>query len=264
MKASGPLAGRTIVVTRAADQAAALAGPLEELGAEVLLVPVVAIADPPDPAAVTAAIEALPTYDWLVLTSANGVDRFDAALRATGASLAGLAKPRVAVVGSETERRLRDLGGVAALVPRAFRAEGLAAAMREAGAGEGTRVLIARALDAREVLPDELRAAGCAVDVVAVYRTAPAAPSPDALARIAAGVDAVTFASGGTARYFVAALAEAGLDAGTVLRGTVLASIGPVTTAALAQMGFEPDVEASEATVTALAEALVAHFAQAP
>lgn len=263
--AEAPLTGRSIVVTRAAEQAVALAGALESFGADVLLMPVIAVAEPEDWGPVDEAIDSLGSYDWLVLTSRNGVDRFDGRLATRGLALASLADTRVAVVGSATAERLRECGVEPAVTPEEFNAEGLIEALRAAGVGPGTRVLVARAAEAREVLPDELRAAGCEVDVVEVYRLVTAAPPAGIVERLAAGdVDAVAFASGGTARRFAEILRAAGRFPDEVLRSVVIASIGPVTTNALREMGLRADVEASESTAFSLAEALAAYFAKGP
>jgi uroporphyrinogen III methyltransferase/synthase len=149
-----------------------------------------------------------------------------------------------------------------ALVPADFRAEGLVEAFRELGAGPGCRVLIPRAEDAREILPDELRAMGCEVDVVCVYRTRLAAADPQVIERLRAGsVDVVTFTSGAIARGFVSAIEGAGLDAEQVLGGLTVASIGPVTSDAVREMGFSVDVEAAESTMRSLVDAIAEKFA---
>jgi len=164
-------------------------------------------------------------------------------------------------VGSATAARLEAAGVRVDLVPREFRGEGLADAFREAEVCHGCRVLIPRALEAREILPATLRELGCEVDVVPVYRTVPAEPDHAVLDRIRTGtVDAVTFTSGSTVRNFVTLLDKVGLDAGKQMEQLVVASIGPVTTEALRKRGFEPDVEASESTMPALAEALGAYY----
>jgi len=259
-----PLEGRAIVVTRAADQAAGLAAPLQALGAEVLLMPVIDIAPPSDWAPADAAIEALADYDWIVLTSVNGVDTLAERLRVHGLRIEDLSGKRIAAVGSATAAHLRELGIEPAIVPGSFRAEGLVAAFAEIGAAPGARVLVARAEEAREVLPDELRALDFEVDVVPVYRVV-AAPAPeDVLDRFRdETIDAVTFASGGTARRFVEALAAAGMDAAKVTVGPIAASIGPVTSEALHELGIAVDVEATEATAESLVQALVDRFTAA-
>jgi uroporphyrinogen III methyltransferase/synthase len=144
-----------------------------------------------------------------------------------------------------------------AIVPERFRAEGLVESLGAVGPEAGPSVLIARAAEAREVLPDELRALGFHVDVVPVYRVIPIQPPADVLYRLASGdVDAVVFASGGTARRFVEALAAEGMDAAELLVGPVVASIGPVTTQALHGLGIAVDVQATESTVASVIEAL--------
>lgn len=266
-----PLAGRTIMVTRTREQAVALAGPLEALGAEVVAFPVIAIADPDDWAPVDETIAYLGDYDWVIFTSANSVDRFLARVQEHGSEPAdafGSHGPRVAVVGSATAARLAEAGVDVALVPGDFRAEGLIEEFRrlvaEAGAVSGWRILIPRALEAREILPDTLREMGHEVDVVPLYRTVAAKPDRGGLERLVAGtVDAITFTSGSTVRYFVDALKAAGLDPASLMSGLIVASIGPVTTAALAKRGFRADVEARESTMPELVKVLEDYFARA-
>ncbi len=260
----GPLAGRSVIVTRTREQAAALVEPLEELGADVLALPVIAIVEPEDWGQVDIAIAHLSDYDWVVLTSSNGVDRFLTRVREHGldpAERLASSGVNVAAVGSATASRLQSAGVTVDLVPRDFRAEGLIEAFRDADVCHGRRVLIPRALEAREILPETLRELGCEVDVVPVYRTVPAEPDLDVLDRIRKGsVDAVTFTSGSTVRNFIALLDKVGLDAGAHMKRLVVASIGPVTTEALRKRGFDADVEAAESTMPALADALARYF----
>ena len=230
-------------------------------GAEVLAFPVLETVDPEDWAPLDAAIANLATYDWVVLTSTNGVDRFLKRFRAVTGSRDAILGTRFAAVGSATAKKLAKHGLPPALVPEDFRAEGLVEAFREMGAGPGCRVLIPRAEEAREILPDELRAMGCDVDVVCVYRTQPAAPDPAVVERLQAGtVDAVTFTSGAIARGFVSALLAAGLDAGQVLGHLTVVSIGPVTSDAIREMGYVVDVEAAESTMGSLVDAIAESF----
>jgi uroporphyrinogen III methyltransferase / synthase len=260
--ASGaPLSGRSVVVTRALEQSGALAAPLEALGAEVLAFPVIAIADPPDWQPVDDAIRNLATYDWVVLTSSNAVERFFARLPFVDRSAEALSRVKVAAIGRSTAVRMRELGVEPDLIPAQARAEGMVEAFRGLGAGAGWRVLVPRALEAREVLPDELRALGATVDVVAVYRSVPAEPVAAVLERFRAGtIDAVTFTSGLIAKRFAETIAAAGLDAASVMRDVAVASIGPVTSDAIRELGYEVDVEAPQATMASLAEAIGSHF----
>lgn len=260
-----PLAGRSLVVTRTREQSRDLSEPLETLGAEVIACPVIAIVDPPEPALVTAAIERLGEYDWTVLTSTNAVERFfgHPAFGGDPGAKVRDAGVRVAAVGSATAARLEALGMTPDLVPDDFRAEGLAEAFLALGAGPGWRILVPRALEAREIMRDVLVPLGVTLDVVPVYRTVPATPEPAVAARLAGGgIDVVTFTSPSTVRNFLALLASAGLDPAAVMHSVVRASIGPVTTAALVEAGYDATVEAEPSTVPALVEAIVAHVAQ--
>jgi uroporphyrinogen III methyltransferase/synthase len=247
-------------VTRTLAQAHTLVEPLQALGAEVLAFPVLETVDPEDFAPLDAAIADLSSYDWVVLTSTNGVDRFLKRFRAVKGSRDAILGAKFAAVGSATAEKLARHGLPPALVPDDFRAEGLVAAFREMGAGGGCRVLIPRAEEAREVLPDELREMGCDVDVVCVYRTQPAAADPEILGRLRVGnVDVVTFTSGAIARGFVKALAAAGLDAEQVVSHLIVASIGPVTSDVIREMGLRVDVEAAEPTMGSLVDAIAEH-----
>lgn len=263
-RTGAPLSGRSVIVTRTLAQAKSLAEPLEALGAEVLAFPVIETVDPEDWAPVDAAIADLASYDWVVLTSTNGVDRFLRRFREVGGSRDAILGSSFAAVGSATAEKLARHGIPPKLVPEDFRAEGLVDAFRSMGAEPGCRVLIPRAETAREVLPVELRAMGCEVDVVVVYRTQAAEPDRAVLERLRSGtVDAVTFTSGAIARGFVSAIEGAGLDAGQTLGGMVVASIGPVTSDAIRSMGHAVDVEAAESTMGSLVDALAERFSAA-
>ncbi len=259
--AQAPLTGRSVVITRTREQSRALAAPLEALGAEVVACPVIAIVDPPDTGPIDDAISRLGGYDWVVLTSANAVQRFLARMEALGHAPSELSATRVAAVGEATARELAARGvEVAFSPPKEFRAEALVEEFVARGAGEGWRVLVPRALAAREILPEALRERGAVVDVAPVYRTVAAEPDPAVVARLRDGVDAVTFTSPSTVRNFLALVGAAGLEAAELLDGVVLASIGPVTTEALVEAGLRADVEADPSTVPALVDALAARL----
>ena len=263
--ADKPLEGLCVVVTRTREQSGALVEPLEALGAEVLAFPVIEVVDPQDTGPLDEAIRHLSEYDWLVLTSTNGVDRFFARLAELGdpgADLVGLLSAvRVAAVGSATAGHLRLQGIEPDVVPVNFRAEGLVDALRETGMAPGSRVLIPRAAEAREVLPEQLAAMGARVDAVDVYRLAPVEPDLGVLARLNAGsIDVVTFASGATARHFVDIVKAAGLDPAAIFSACKIASVGPVTTAGIHELGFEVDIEAPTSTMQSLVEEIVGRF----
>jgi uroporphyrinogen III methyltransferase/synthase len=242
-------------------QSRSLAQPLEALGAHVLAFPVIATVDPEDWGPADRAIGQLASYDWVVLTSANAVRAFLARLASAGVGAAALNSVQVAVVGSATATVLAEAGIVPDLVPEDFRAEGLLDSFESLGVGEGSRVLIPRALEAREVLPDTLRLRGVHVDVVPVYRTVLGDVEPGVIERLGAGsVDAVTFTSPSTFRNFRTLVDGSGLDADEALRGLVIASIGPVTSQAVREAGHVVAVEPEESTAAALASALAEHL----
>ncbi len=231
-----PLLGRTVAVTRARAQASALAARLRALGATVVETPSIRI----EPLAVT--VPDLAAYDLVCVTSPNGATRLLEEVRDARA----LAGPRIAAIGPGTARALAEGGIVADIVPPRAVAESLLQAL----AGERVdRVLIARAQEARDLLPDGLRERGAEVDILALYRTE-AEPLDEAARAAVLGAEYLTFASASAARLTHAA-------AGT-LAGPRIVSIGPVTSAALVELGFPPDVEATEHTPDGLVAALVA------
>jgi uroporphyrinogen III methyltransferase/synthase len=254
--AAGPLAGRTVAVTRARAQASGLARRLGELGAQVIEAPVIRtrpLRGPPlDPA----------PYDLVCLTSPNGVAALFERLEAGGLDARALAGARIAAIGPGTARALREHGIAADIVPERFVAESLVEALADVPI---RRALIARAAEAREVLPDALRARGAEVDVLALYETVPAPLSGRALAA-ARGADYITFTSSSTVRFFLdAAGVEASTDGdtshpatdGLFSASTRIVSIGPVTSATLREHGIEPHVEAAQHDIDGVIDALV-------
>ena len=250
-----PLAGRTVVVTRPRGQAAGRAAPLERAGARVLLCPVVEIVPLAPTDELRAAVADLEGYGTVVFTSANGVAIFCDALRECGLEPAALASRELVAIGPATAAVLEERGLVASLVPEEHVAEGVVAALAErADRLAGRRVLLPRARGARPVLPDELRRRGALVDVVDLYEAVPAAVLPCAPADVEAA-DYVTFTSSSTASAFVALLG--GERAAERLAGVRAASIGPVTSATLRELGLPVAVEATRYTASGLAEAIV-------
>jgi uroporphyrinogen III methyltransferase/synthase len=239
--ARGPsgLAGRTIAVTRARPQASSLAARLRGLGATVVEAPAIRI-EPID-----AAFPDLEDYDLLCLTSPNGVRRLFELVTDARA----LAGPIVAAIGPGTAAALREHGVVADVVPERSVAEGLVATLEGV---DVRRALLVRGEEGRDVLPDALRERGATVDIVAVYRTVPMPLSP-AERDAALAADDLVFASASAARAFHAA-------AGT-LAGPRIVSIGPATSAAIRELGFEPAVEAAEHTPDGLIAALLERHA---
>ncbi len=239
-----PLFGRRVVVARPREQAPALVPALRVRGAEALEVPVIAIAEPHDGgAALRAAVGELSTYDWVVFTSANAVERLVALVpdaRSFGAA-------RIAAIGTGTAAALTGARLVPDLVPERFVAESLLEAFPPPAA-PGARVLLPRAAVARDVLPDGLRAAGYEVDVVEAYRTERGQPPPAALAA-AGAADAIAFTSSSTVTGY---LEVAGREAVP----PVVACIGPVTAATAREHGLEVSAVADPHTVEGLVDAL--------
>jgi len=245
MRPSGPLAGLRIMVTRADRQAAALADALTALGARAVTCPVIAI----EPIAVDpASLQDLGRYDWLVLTSANGVDRLRELLREASRDLPTHMK--VAAIGPETAARAQEAGMTPTLVPQRFIAEELADALATAMA-PGARILLARAAGARDVLPEQLRARSAEVDVLEIYRAVPSAGVGPRLAASLPGVDMITFTSSSTVRHFVDAMPGALADRVSI------ACIGPITAQTARDLGLRVDIIAQEYTTRGLVDAIV-------
>jgi uroporphyrinogen III methyltransferase / synthase len=241
-----PLFGRTVVVTRARAQASSLVARLRELGADTVEIPAIGIDDPADGGtALRSAVAELAAHDWVVVTSPNGARRLLAECRDARA----FGSARVAAIGPGTAEALRTGNVEADLVPERFVAEGLLEVFPDPPAGGG-RVLIARAAEARDVLPEGLRDRGWDVDVVEAYRTVQGSPSPEELAA-AADADVVTFTSSSTVRNFLAVC-------DTV--PPVVACIGPVTADTAREHGLTVDVEADVHTIDGLLDALVTHL----
>ncbi|PKQ38005.1 MAG: uroporphyrinogen-III C-methyltransferase [Actinobacteria bacterium HGW-Actinobacteria-1] len=254
-----PLFGKTVVVTRSRAQASALTDALEDLGAEVLEFPAIKVVDPESFEPVDDAIRNLDLYSWLVLTSVNGVERFFDRLEYADKDARALAGLRVAAIGPATAAACIARGVRPDYVPDEYRAEGVLEGLCERGVGAGTNVLLARALEAREVLPEKLRERGARVDVVPVYRTIVGEGEPGVLDRLRDGdIDAVTFTSSSTVTNFIT-LTE-GIDLADALKGALVASIGPITSDTARAAGLTVGVEAEEYTIPGLVTAVAKHF----
>ena len=260
MNAERPLAGRRIIVTRAREQSAPLVERLTELGAAAIDAPAIRITDPPDPKAVEQALSRLKDYDLVIFTSQNAVHRVLEGLSAIGLEPTALKNGKVAAIGARTAEALRARGVEVDFVPEDFRAEGVLDSLADHPL-VGRRVLLPRALVARNELPDGLRERGAVVDVVPVYETVPDEEGLlTARQALVLGVDAVTFTSSSTVRFFLTGIGADDLAAHELLDGVCLASIGPVTSDTLRDFGFRPTVEADPYIVEALVEALVQYF----
>jgi uroporphyrinogen III methyltransferase/synthase len=260
---SRPLFGKRVLVTRAREQAADLSERLAALGADTIEMPMIRIAPPEDPGPLERAAAEPDVYDWIVFTSANAVDRFMAALLDGERDVRALKGPLLCTVGTSTADRLARYGLKVDLVPSEFRAEAVVAALAGRGPLDGTRVLLPRADIGREIIGEQLREAGALVTEVIAYRTitdeAPGPGEPDVYGMLLKGqVDVVTFTSASAVRNFIRLYgAEQAVD---LLKNTVVAAIGPVTTEAATQSGLTVTVRPVTYTIPAMVEAMVAHF----
>jgi uroporphyrinogen III methyltransferase/synthase len=245
-----PLHGKRVVVTRARAQASELARRLDALGAEPIELPAIRIEPRLDSDEVRRAIESLHAYALVCLTSPNGVNLLFEAMAAQGRDARALANASVAAIGAGTEAALAAFGVIADIVPDRFVAEELVKALDQLQLA-GKPVLVARAAEAREVLPDALRKKGAEVDVVTLYETVAEDPEPEALER-AREADFVTFTSSSTVRSFVEKAGKNGIP-----KEARVISIGPVTSEAAREAGLRVDVEAERHDIDGLVEALL-------
>jgi uroporphyrinogen-III synthase len=271
-----PLAGKRVLVTRTREQASALSERLRSVGAEAVEFPTIQIVPPQDWSELDAAIHRLylsqgEGYDWLILTSANGVSIFFQRLEHLGycsEDLQAKLHVRIATIGPVTAATLKNYHVQADLVPEEYVAEGVMAALLQNAELHqtsliGQRVLLARAAEARKVLVTDLQQAGALVDEVAVYYTLPIA-SHDArgeeILRLLQDkqLDIVTFTSSSTVRNFIAWLKTCEVDDDMSFQA-LIACIGPITSQTARQLGLHVDIEAKEFTIDGLVEAIIQH-----
>jgi uroporphyrinogen III methyltransferase/synthase len=260
-----PLSGRRIVVTRSKEQAGELIDMLEARGAEAIAAPSIRIVPPLDPSELDAACAEAATFDWIVFTSANAVDRFMQRLLAAG-DVRDLHGVRLCTVGPSTASRLHRYGIRVDLTPGEFRADAVAHALRATGDLRRKRLLLPRADIARDRLGDELRAVGADVVEVVAYRTVPETVERGAehdIYRMLLDrqIDAVTFASASAVRNFVEVIGRD--QAADLLQAVVVASIGPVTAEAARHLGITTSVTPERHTIPDLVDALVEYFSVA-
>jgi len=239
------------------------------VGAEVIEIPFIEIRKPRSYGPLDAGLKRITEYDWLILTSVNGVEALSARMKRWKIKRSQFAHLQIAAIGPATKSEIERLGLKVALVPEQYIAESVVASLR--GKVEGKRVLLARARVARDVIPRELRKMGARVDVVEAYETLVPASSKRRLRAVMKNSkrrpDVVTFTSSSTVRNFVALLGGRGphstsLRAGPPhanLEGIQLASIGPITSATLCELGFPVHIEATEYTIPGLITAIASY-----
>jgi uroporphyrinogen-III synthase len=250
------LKNKRILITRTRHQASELAAQLEALGATPLTIPTVEIAPPTSFAALDAALTCLRTYDWLVFTSANAVEAFHR--RAQFLHLTQLPR-HIAAIGPATLNAANEIGLAVDLVPPQYIGESLAEALLPEAPGKS--FLLVRAAEARDTIPDALATAGATVTIAEAYRNQIPADSIPALQHLFSNPanypDAITFTSASTARNLFSLL-----DAATISlpSNITLASIGPITSDTLRNLGHPPTIGAAEPTIPSLVQSLLSHF----
>jgi uroporphyrinogen III methyltransferase/synthase len=261
-----PLAGRTVVITRAQDQAEEFVTELERYGASVVLCPTIEICELESYERLDEAIEHLYGYDWVIFTSVNGVEYFFRRLKAANRDVSDLDELKTCAIGDATAERLRDLHVHVDLIPEEFRAEGIFAALERFVGGtdtlQGLNILIPRASVARDYLPKALEEAGARVDVVPAYRTAlPADLDRGRVAAMLSGsADCIAFTSSSTVKN-LASLFDA-QDLGATLAGVVIACIGDITATTAREYGLDVKIQPQQFTIPALAGAIAAYFSR--
>ena len=253
-----PLAGRRIAVTRAREQTGDLARELEALGAEVVAAPTIRIAPLTDLAALRAALSRDPPYDWIVFTSQNAVQVVCDRLPEWALAPRDVARAAVAAIGTATAEALVRRGVVPDLVPDRFVAEAVVTALAAQGDVRGKTILLPRAREARDALPDGLRALGALVDVIPVYETIRETGDGSGLATelLAGRIDLVTFTSSSTVRGFVDLVGRPAAASGRF----AAAVIGPVTAGTARELGIAVAIEARDYTVPGLVSAIVRYY----
>jgi len=254
-----PLAGKRIVVTRAREQAGALADALAALGAEVVQIPAIEIRHPESWEPLDRAIRRLDDFDFLLVTSANGARNFLARLRACGCDIGDLAGLEIGAIGPATAAELEQCGVEVDFIPEEYRAEGLLEVLGNRDLA-GKAFLIPRAKVARDLVPRALEEKGASVVVAEAYETAlPAFAAGELDCLLTPLPDVVTFTSSSTATNFAVLLGEN--RANQVLAAAAVASIGPVTSDTIRKLGLAVAVEAKESTIPGLVEAIRVYFA---
>ena len=256
---TNPLFGKTIVVTRARVQASGLVDRLRRLGAHCVEIPTIEVIPPEDNTPLEDAISALEQYDWIIFTSVNGVKYFFNTLFSKGLDVRALGSHQFACIGPVTRDELKKYGIVSDVLPETYRAESVVAAFAHHDI-KGKNILLPRAMEARTVLPDELKKMGAHVHDVATYETRQAPGTGDALLSLLneQKIDMVTFTSSSTVKNFMALIPRE--NQSTLLSGITHACIGPITEKTAISLGISPRIVADTYTIDGLVDAIVAYY----
>lgn len=254
-----PLRGIRVLVGRARHQAGALSGELRKLGASVIEIPFIEIRKPRSFRPLDSALKNLDSYDWLILTSVNGVEAMWTRLAKLRLGNQQLTNIRVAAIGPATKKAIEQRGFKVDVVPKEYVGESVVRSMK--AKVKGKRVLLVRAKIARDVIPNELRRAGAHVDVIEAYETVVPKASrrrlQSALKNPNRRPHVVTFTSSSTVKNFVELVGLKNLGS---IDGVQMSSIGPVTSATLREFKLPVDIAAKEFTIPGLIAAIVSAF----
>jgi len=254
------LAGVRVLVGRARHQASKLSAALKALGADVIEIPFIEIRPPRSYKPLDTALKRVSEYDWLILTSVNGVEALDIRMRRLQISPEQFAHLRIVAIGPSTRKATENLGLKVSIMPPKYVAESVVESLR--GKVGGQRVLLVRAAVARDIIPRELRRMGASADVVEAYETVVPASSKKRLQSVMKDPNrkpqVVTFTSSSTVRNFVELLGGREQRLDNISDGVRFASIGPITSATLREFGLPVHVEAAEYTIAGLTRAILA------
>jgi uroporphyrinogen III methyltransferase/synthase len=255
-----PLLGKRIVVTRARAQASNLIQQLTALGAECLQCPTIEVVPPDSWEPLDQAIQKIAQYQWLIFTSANGVQFFFERLFELGMDARNLGHLHTAAIGPVTAERLKQFGVKTDILPKTYQAEAVVGAFAQMTV-EGQKMLLPRAKEARAVLPEELARMGAQVDEIVAYQTIETGDKNRILlsALEAKTVDMITFTSSSTVRNFQTLLPE-GPRAPELMKAVTIACIGPITADTARSLGFQVNITAKDYTIDGLCKAIVNYY----
>jgi uroporphyrinogen III methyltransferase/synthase len=262
---SKPLLNRTVLATCSAKKMPALASGIEAMGGTPLPFTVAETQELEDTRLLDQAVASLNKYAWIIFTSAYGVSFFMRRLNALGIRISKKEMPKICAIGPATAAEVESAGFEVALIPRNFVAEGVVESMGEFLGGlsyiAGQRILIPRAKEAREIIPEALAKAGAIVDIAPCYQKVPAAPSAPLIDRIRnKRPDLIVFASSSGVRNLVDILGEP--EGRTILSECTVAVLGPITAATVASFGKHAEILPEQNTIASLLEAISAYYSR--